>query len=112
MDQKYREEESYVQHEGKIYDLNLIIDNVIGQEDFYVPHLTWILEISPPQSKERVLNSDPDVPGVVLLRKDKDIVLDGIHRLQKAKDAHRMFITMKTIDEENLAKCEVKKDNG
>lgn len=99
----YQEEPGgYFTHDGVNYDLNALLrraENLPVQE-FRVSDLDWVL--SQDADPERVAHADLGVPILVAKWRDKLVVLDGYHRLTRAKREGRERIPGKFVPSEWL----------
>ena len=101
----YREEStSSFTHDGKTYNLNdaLAIADKKPVKAVATKDLDWILEYSDKLDPERVKNADITKPLLITDYKDKLAVIDGIHRLQKAKNMRIKKIPTRYISREEL----------
>lgn len=101
----YQEEPgSSFTHAGKKYDLNKVLtltrDRAVTS--FPIAELEWVLKFSKPESA-RVTASDPDVPVLIHRLDGKYVVVDGLHRLVKAKREGRPTIKGKVVYDRDLA---------
>jgi hypothetical protein len=71
-----------------------------------VRDLAWILKHSKPQA-DRVRAADPTVPVLITKWGDKDVVVDGLHRLQKAQDIKQNTILTRRLSAADLRKVQV-----
>lgn len=118
------EEDGNFTHNGKKYRLNSVFQVVHDYpvQEVPVSELEWVLEYSyevidgvkkchscrkGPDTwhAERVANADLNIPIIYTKSGDKLVVLDGLHRLQKAVDLKLETILGKEIKEEELEKC-------
>lgn len=91
-------------HDDKEYDLNglLVFSENLPDLTFSVDKLTWILEFDS-ASQDRVASADLNAPIMVTVWESKFTVIDGLHRLTKAKNEKQKFIIGKYIPVEVLA---------
>ena len=95
----YREgKDSTFTHNGKEYELDKVLEEAEDKpvKQRKVSDLEWVLEHGEP-NPERVKKADPDVPVIVTRYGDKYVVVDGFHRLAKAKAEGRKSIPTKTV---------------
>lgn len=118
----YQESESgRFTHNGKKYNLNAVLKlaHTKPTKHIALSKLTWILPYCSEEidgakrcrscrkgpvswHKERVDNADLSTPILVTLSDKRYVVLDGIHRLEKATTEGTVELPMKFIDEEEL----------
>lgn len=102
----YREgKESTVTHQGHEYLVDDILDIAEKKSDVKVSidKLDWILEHTQVDS-DRVKKADVTIPIVVLFDKKDYIVLDGAHRLTKAKKLGLKFVICKVLVSSEMPK--------
>lgn len=94
----YQEEDSYFQHEGKNYSLNDLFarTRLIPAKSMSVKNLEWIIPYGNPDP-ERVAKANTDIPIIIMRWNDKWVVVDGYHRLVKAKRYGHSRIKTKEI---------------
>jgi hypothetical protein len=89
---------------GKQYDLNPLFVDAEGIFTQAVPisKLEWILNgfIPTDEDKQRIAASDPNIPLLVTNKGGRLLVVDGLHRLLKAKQEGRSTILVKIIPAE------------
>lgn len=110
----YQEEESTFTHDDVEYDLNKLFRLLDDAESYDVPvdALDWILDYDPAVGDydfdDRTEKADVTVPIIVSWWFDSSqdqhrlVVLDGIHRVQKAKRLGLEFLPGHYVDEEEL----------
>ena len=84
--------DSTVSDNGSEYDLNGLLSATLGMQVQEIPLsvLTWIFQWDDPnQEPERVESADINAPLLVTKENGKLVVLDGLHRLAKAKRENR-----------------------
>ena len=108
----YQEEfGSNFEHNGKKYDLNklLKLSEHLQTEQISVNKLIWIFKWDNPNDEpKRVKNADLNAPILVTLLKKQLVVLDGLHRLEKAVENNKKTILSIYIKQDILDKCEIK----
>lgn len=103
----YQEEAgSSFTHNKQEYDLNklLAITENFRTRQFKVNDLKWILKWCKPDP-ERVVEANPLVSILVTYSDKKLVVVDGLHRLQKAIDQGLEYIEGKFVYKDVLEKC-------
>ncbi len=105
----YAEEASTFTHDGAAYDLNAALAIVSGRPATAVPvgSLRWLVEPpeAPPEDLARVERADPAVPVLVTRWEGRVVVLDGLHRLQRALDMRLPSLPARFITAEELRFC-------
>jgi len=84
----YQEQsDSTFTHDGKEYSINRLLRTVDRNEDrtFKVSDLDWIIDDSVDVDERRVKRADTSKPILVVSWEGKLVVVDGFHRLVKAK---------------------------
>lgn len=117
LDELYQEERGGTfRHDGKIYDLNKLLRLVDKTEivRLLTHQLEWVLEWDEPDA-ERIEKADLTTPILVTWWQDNEaerpekaklVVLDGLHRLFKARKLGRKTIWGKYVSKDILAQCE------
>ncbi len=97
----YREEESIFSSNGKKYDLNIIFAAVAKDPILSIPisRLVWVLDYVEVVDDPRIEAADISVPILVTFSRGKELVIDGLHRLLKAKD-----LNIKTLPYRRVSK--------
>lgn len=90
---------STVDHDGQTFLVDDLLAAAGDPEDYNVEDLMWALE-NASLDPQRVEAADPDVPGVLTTHRDKLTVLDGTHRLAKARQEGRKTIKMRSVTPE------------
>ena len=106
----YREEGSTFSSEGKVYDLNtlfLLTQDTMNQL-IKVSELTWVLAHDTPR-RERVQRADVTVPILVTKLGKLELVIAGLHRLQKAVELGLKELPYKRVSPEMLKMAEIRK---
>lgn len=99
----YQEEpEGTFTHDGEEYDLNAVLKAVEHQEtiEIDIDQLDWVLDYDTPD-EDRLEAADTDAPIVVAIRMT---VVDGLHRLAKAKKEGKLTLKTKLISDFELEK--------
>jgi hypothetical protein len=81
-------DDSTFTHNGREYDLNGLLSATLGMQtqQFAVSRLTWIFRWSDPfDDAARIDSADLEWPILVTGSEGRLVVLDGLHRLAKAK---------------------------
>ena len=102
MEDHYQEEpDSSVTHNGKTYLLNPLFDRaqLLPVKQMSIRELDWVLGNGVPPDMDRVRASDIAVPILVTKTDRLWVVLDGFHRLAKAKMLHHGTIPVRIIPE-------------
>lgn len=110
LSEPYQEEEdSVLERDGKVYDLNFFFrithNSPILTID--VSKLTWVLKYltyTTDGHKKRIERADISVPLLVTKYKNKELVVDGFHRLVKAIQMNIKHLPYKRISEEDFEK--------
>ena len=114
MQRVYQEESGHFTHNGKKYDINNLfkLTHEIEVEEFNVSDIEWIINKDEPcyscrkgpqtWHEERVQNADLKTPIIVTKSNNKFVVLDGVHRLEKAVSLNKDKILGKFIAEDLL----------
>lgn len=111
-------------HNGREYSLNklLILTNNLPVKEFLVDELVWIFKYSRRLidgtmvcssclgnevgwHEKRVENCDLTVPIIVTIHDDRLVVLDGLHRLEKAVKLNLTKIPGRMVVENLLQDC-------
>lgn len=106
----YREEGTFGQN-GVKYNLNCILTHVERQKPkpVSISKLDWLLEEAPledtAEHRERVERADISAPILVADYEGKLVVVDGMHRLTKAKKIGISFLPSRFISAKVLEKC-------
>ena len=108
-DEDYSEYKSTFIHNDIEYDLNKLFEltSETKSEKTDIKLLDWVLQYTDVDIK-RVKKADINIPIIITNSNNKLVVLDGVHRLQKAIDNKDKFILTKFIDEKELEKCKIK----
>lgn len=104
--EQYREgPKSTVTHQCHDYNVDDLLDVVATHRLVQIPlsKVEWILEETQVEP-ERVESADIDYPIIVLHQRNQYIVLDGAHRLTKAKRLGEKTIAAKVIVPAELPK--------
>lgn len=98
----YQEPKSTIKSNANYYDLNIIFKAVEHQpvEHIALSELLWILKHIDPLDPERVQRSDVSVPILVTQYRNKELAIDGLHRLVKASQLHMRTIPYKRVSKE------------
>lgn len=85
----YQEHESTFESDGTMYDLNRIFRQTHGDtvHTIDLDKLVWVLKFVKGYDPERVQRSDVDVPILVAKVDGRMLVVDGLHRLIKARNS-------------------------
>ena len=104
----YQEDDSIFASDGKKYDLNLLfkLANDKQPENFKISDLDWVLKYDTPR-QERVSKANTSIPILVTKRKNDLLVIDGLHRLAKAKANGKKTISGKMISQSEFEKAEI-----
>lgn len=98
-------------HNGNEYNLSLLIDIIKDNpiEEIKVDDLTWIFEFDNPllDDPERITTADIKVPIIVVKFYNKIVVLDGLHRLAKAKIKELKTLPGRYVEKEQLLKARI-----
>lgn len=108
-DSPYQEEPGgSVSHDGSKYDLNMLFKATAKQPLAYlkIADLEWILEEG--DDEERTEAADLKSPILVTEWKNKWVVLDGFHRLQKAVSKDIEELAGRIVSAEQLEQAKVK----
>ncbi|MBL8015367.1 MAG: hypothetical protein JNK26_04230 [Candidatus Doudnabacteria bacterium] len=111
-------------HKGKKYNLNEVfkLTHIKPINKLKVSDLEWILEFSYEEKdgvlvcrscrkgpagwhEQRVNDADLNTPIIAIFEDQHWIVLDGVHRLQKAKNLGVVELPVKVIDDGELESC-------
>lgn len=120
----YQEHESDTfTHNGRQYSLNKLfaLTNSYPVENILVDDLIWIFEHSKKLvsgalvcgscevhgywHEKRVAGCDVTVPVLITKHSGKLVVLDGLHRLERAMELNLSEIPAKMVDEKLLKEC-------
>lgn len=95
-------------HLGVTYSVDdlIAISRATTPTDKPVRLFTWIFEHSLPD-QARVDSIADRQPIIVTLWEDKWVVLDGLHRLKRALDNDRKFISVRTVTEKEIERLPV-----
>lgn len=112
MTKTYSEVSSTFSSDGKVYDLNLLfkLSQSLPVQLIEVDKLRWVLQYDPPR-KDRVAKANPDFPVLVTQYKGQELLVDGIHRLQKAINLGRTLLPYRRLTEEMMASAEISTKN-
>lgn len=94
-------------HDGIIYDINAVFAIAETKATTRLPlsKLDWVLEYDKP-TPSRVAAADTDVPVIVAFDKTgRYTVIDGLHRLAKAKEKGLSSLPIKFIEKNELRKA-------
>jgi len=82
----YQETSSHIDHNGSFYDLNYIFQatELTRVEQIAVHEVKWILRHCDGLDPDRVKRADLTIPILVCKYRNKELVIDGLHRLAKA----------------------------
>jgi hypothetical protein len=97
-------------HDGVKYDLEGILKEAHRYPimNFYVRDLAWVLKYDTPR-EDRVQRADLSAPILVAYSKNGDLtVVDGLHRLAKAKREKIWTLPGKLIDQDLLDKHRIR----
>lgn len=96
--ESYQEYKSTFTHDGIEYDLNKLFEfsELLPVELFDIDDLDWVLDHSTIDNN-RVENADVNVPILITQYNGKYVVLDGAHRLTKAKKLGKEKIKVKIV---------------
>jgi hypothetical protein len=92
-------------HNQKRYGLDDAIEAAENKPVVQVPvkDLVWIFKYSRP-SANRTRQADPRVPVLVTKWGDRDVVIDGLHRLSRAQEIGLDTIPVRRLSEEDLTR--------
>lgn len=98
----YQEPKSTFKSNAQYYDLNVIFKAVEHQQIEYIPtsELIWILKHIDPLDPQRVKAADVSIPILVTKYRNKELVIDGLHRLVKATQSRMKNIPFKRVSKE------------
>lgn len=98
----YQEPKSTIKSNANYYNLNIIFKAVEQQpvEHIALTELVWILKHIDPLDPERVQRADVSVPILVMQYRNKELVIDGLHRLVKATQSRMKTIPYKRVSKE------------
>lgn len=100
-------------HDGKRYNLNCVLRAVAREpiETFRVTDLVWILDAAPlpdtPETKRRIERADLHAPILVTPYDGKWAVIDGAHRLAKARSLGWGGLPARQVSPNVLAQCRI-----
>ena len=88
--ESYREgSSSTFTHNGAEYSIDKLYEQIeaahLKPQTFEVRDLEWVLQYDQPDP-DRVKNADTSAPGIVAYSDGKPVLVDGLHRLTKAKE--------------------------
>lgn len=109
----YQEERgSTFVHDGKTYDINklLKLSDILKPEQYRVSDMTWILnyDVPEPNTYDKI---NINFPLLITMWFDPEAgawrhaVIDGLHRLNKAREGRVSHLYGKMIPAEMLVKC-------
>jgi hypothetical protein len=103
---EYEEPNSTFTHNKQDYSLNKLFDlsenNPIAI--VFIKDLKWQLQSATHTSRDevRVSNADIKVPVLILPYNDRWVIIDGMHRLEKAMSSNLKVLPAKIITQEQL----------
>lgn len=91
-------------HAGNEYDINKVFKLVHKEpvQKFYVSDLDWMLKFGSPDP-ERVKQAQLDAPILVTSWEGRLAVIDGFHRLAKAKNENAKYLNGRMVSQEVLS---------
>lgn len=97
-------------HDGKLYSVNILVklSDDLPTEDIPMSDLEWMLPCDGIDD-DRLEKADPSVPIIVTDWNGETVVLDGAHRLTKAKEQGLENLPAKRVTQEILAMAEKKR---
>lgn len=100
---EYQEYKSFAVSNGNTYDVNDLLAHTKDQKHFQsrISDLDWVLAHATP-TKKRLEAADITKPVIVTKENGKWVVLDGLHRLAKAKSLGKYSIPSKVISPKDL----------
>lgn len=112
MSRHYTEENSTFASDGKTYNLStlFLLTRETPIQEIEVSKLTWVLAYDRPRP-DRVHRADLSAPIMVTTYKGQELVIDGLHRLQKAVNENKKTLPYKRVSDEMLAMAEMKKQS-
>lgn len=111
-DYLYLEEEGDSYQDGKdFYDLNTLFRGVQHQpvQQIAVNKLDWVINSGDRIDQERVNRADLTAPLLVTLKNGKEQVVDGFHRLNKAKQTGIKYLPFRRVSSELMAQALLKR---
>ena len=110
--ESYREgKDSTVTHNKKKYSIDKLLEQIEKNKTvpttFSVSELEWVLAYDTPDPK-RVESADTAVPGIVTYLNHRPVIIDGLHRLQKAKQENKKYLKAFIVTDEMLENAQVK----
>ena len=109
--ENYREgESSTFTHNGKNYSIDKLLQEIekahLKPKTFQVSELEWVLQFDQPDP-DRVKRADTSTPGIVAYHDNKPVLVDGLHRLTKAKQENERTLTAYVVTDKMLEKASV-----
>jgi hypothetical protein len=98
-DKVYQEENSFFYSDGNIYDLNTIfkLTHSLPIVKIDTSKLIWVLKYNKNIDDDRVNKADLSTPILVWKTKERELVVDGLHRLMKARKLGIKYISYKRV---------------
>lgn len=106
----YQEQGSLFESNSNVYNLNYIFKAVENEPVEYIDisELTWVLKHIDGVDPERVKNADLTVPILVVKYRNKELVVDGLHRLIKATQSRMKKLPYKRVSKEIFEASRIK----
>lgn len=111
--QVYQEEsDSTLTHEGRQYNLNQLLKDAHDRptKRMKVSELAWVLDHTTVE-EERIDKADPSAPVLVTESDGKKVVIDGAHRLAKAKRQGKRTIPARLVTQDDLDRALIRSDS-
>lgn len=112
MEKTYQEEDSVFSSNGITYDLNYIFEAVSKDPilTIDVKKLIWVIEYVDIIDEDRIQKADYTIPVLVTKIDNKELVVDGIHRLVKAINDNVKKLPYRRVSEQVLKAAIIEKD--
>ena len=110
MAQTYKEKDSTFEANGTVYDLSKIHAAIKGDtsKEIRVSNLSWILKYIESTDKEKVDDADITKPILVTAIDSQEVVVEGLHRLQKAIKTNVLVLPYKRVSSEVMEESVIK----
>lgn len=106
----YQEQNSTFKSNSNVYNLNYIFKAVEDEpvEQIAIIDLIWILKHVDYLDPDRVQKADVSIPILVTKYRNKELVVDGLHRLAKAVNSRMKDLPYKRVSKEVFEASKIK----
>lgn len=106
----YQEHGSQFESNSNCYNLNYIFKAVKDEPVEYIDisELMWVMKHVDDLDPSRIKNADVTIPILVTKYRNKELVVDGLHRLAKALQSRMKQLPYKRVSEEVFEASRIK----